>query len=163
MKRLLVALPWLILATAVVAQSTGVPYFPQVLPARTVVGRLATTPGPTEAIPFATLSTSLSSAVNFRVVTTASVTITSTDQIVAIKKASPSTTAIALPAVSTRGGLALKVFDWAGNAGDMTFTPSGSDKIMGVSSWIVGSGGVAGLGGALDLYPDTTLGGWVVK
>ena len=35
--------------------STGVPYFPQTLPAGTVVGRLAASAGPTEAIPFATL------------------------------------------------------------------------------------------------------------
>lgn len=34
---------------------SGVPYFPQTLPANTVVGRLSSGAGPTEAIPFATL------------------------------------------------------------------------------------------------------------
>lgn len=38
---------------------TGVPYFPQTLPANSVVGRLAPNSGPTEAIPFAQLSAAL--------------------------------------------------------------------------------------------------------
>lgn len=33
-------------------QGSGVPYYPQTLPAQTLVGRYSTSPGPTEAIPF---------------------------------------------------------------------------------------------------------------
>lgn len=39
--------------------TTGVPYFPQSLAAGTIVGRLSTNPGPTEAIPIATLASAL--------------------------------------------------------------------------------------------------------
>ena len=37
----------------------GVPYFPQVIPVNTVLGRLSSNPGPVEAIPFATFTSSL--------------------------------------------------------------------------------------------------------
>lgn len=39
--------------------STGIPYFPITLPANSVVGRLASGPGPTEAIPFAALAAAI--------------------------------------------------------------------------------------------------------
>lgn len=42
---------------------TGVPYFPQTLPANTVVGRLASGAGPTEAIPLAALAALISDSV----------------------------------------------------------------------------------------------------
>lgn len=57
MKRILLALLSLVMATAANAQ--GVPYFPQTLPASTVVGRLSTGPGVTQAIPFAYLATAI--------------------------------------------------------------------------------------------------------
>lgn len=64
MKRLfyfLMCLCWPIIDAQ--AQSTGVPYFPQTLPSSTVVGRLSTGPGPTEAIPFSIFSSALISAI----------------------------------------------------------------------------------------------------
>lgn len=62
---ILAALAGIGLATLIPAQSqsTGVPYFPQTLPASTVVGRLSTGPGPTEAIPFSNFSTALIAAI----------------------------------------------------------------------------------------------------
>jgi hypothetical protein len=53
MKRALVSFILLCAAFATAfGQSSGVPYFPQTLPGQTVVGRLSTNPGATEAIPF---------------------------------------------------------------------------------------------------------------
>lgn len=54
MKKLLLILG-ILLGSPALAQQTGVPYFPQVLPAGTVIGRSAVSPGPAEAIPFSRL------------------------------------------------------------------------------------------------------------
>ena len=54
-KLLLAAALWLGAVVAAIAQQTGVPYFPQVVPAGTVIGRSAVSPGPAEAIPFSRL------------------------------------------------------------------------------------------------------------
>jgi len=80
-----------------------------------------------------------------------------------LNKAAPSSTSIVLPAVASRmaSGL-LWIVDWAGNAGDITFTPDGTEKIMGLSSWVVGSAGGAGLGGKICLKPVVALSGWLV-
>ena len=56
MKKHLLALAALAFATPVLAQ---VPSFPQTLPANTVVGRLGIGPGPSQAIPFAVLTSNL--------------------------------------------------------------------------------------------------------
>lgn len=61
----LVALIFGLLATvsaALAQSSSGVPYFPQTLPASTVVGRLSSGAGPTEAIPFTTLYAALAAS-----------------------------------------------------------------------------------------------------
>mgnify|MGYP001591579658 CR=1 FL=1 len=89
---------------------------------------------------------------------------TLTDEVwLVLNKAAPSATSIVLPAVATRmtSGL-LWVVDWAGNAGDITFTPNGAETIMGLASWIVGSSGGAGLGGKICLKPSVALSGWLV-
>ena len=54
MKRFLIVLG-ILLGTPALAQTTGVPYFPQVLPAGTIIGRSSVNPGPAEAIPFSRL------------------------------------------------------------------------------------------------------------
>lgn len=54
-KLLLSAALWLGAVAAAIAQQTGVPYFPQVLPAGTVIGRSTSGAGPAEAIPFSRL------------------------------------------------------------------------------------------------------------
>jgi hypothetical protein len=61
-RRLALFLVLLGLASPVLGQSTGIPQFPQTLPANSVVGRLgAGQAGPAEAIPFVTLSAQLNS------------------------------------------------------------------------------------------------------
>jgi hypothetical protein len=50
----------LLLAATPAPAQEGVPYFPQTIPSGSVVGRLSSGPGPTEAIPFASLLTALS-------------------------------------------------------------------------------------------------------
>lgn len=63
MKRILIScLAYLLSLTTVLAQSTGVPYFPQTLPASTVVGRLGAGAGATQAIPFATFASLVNTA-----------------------------------------------------------------------------------------------------
>lgn len=44
-------------------QGSGVPYFPQTLPPQTLIGRYSTSPGPTEAIPFATFYSGIGAAI----------------------------------------------------------------------------------------------------
>jgi len=71
-----------------------------------------------------------------------------------INKGAPSATPVTLPAASGRNGLSLHVADFGGNGGDITFTPNGTDTIMGQSSWIIGSGGY------ITLRPSTSPAGW---
>lgn len=85
-----------------------------------------------------------------------------TETYIALNKASPSVTTINLPTVASRNEAALRVVDWAGNAGDITFVPNGSETIDGLANWKVASSGGQGLGGTITLRPSTTLGGWVV-
>lgn len=89
---------------------------------------------------------------------------TITDEVwLVLNKSIASATSIVLPAVSTRMASGfLWVIDWAGNAGDITFTPNGAETIMGLSSWVVGSSGGAGLGGKICLKPVVALSGWLV-
>lgn len=56
MKRVLATIIALLLSAPIFAQSTGVPYYPQVVPPNTLVGRLGLVPGPTFAIPIANLA-----------------------------------------------------------------------------------------------------------
>jgi len=53
---LLVTLCWLASTASAFCQ---IPQFPQTLPGSTVIGRLGTVPGPTQAIPFTTLAAQL--------------------------------------------------------------------------------------------------------
>jgi hypothetical protein len=92
------------------------------------------------------------------------VTIGSTDAVLLLNKAAPSSTAVTLPAVATRNGLSLKFADIGGNAGDITFTPDGTEKIMGLSSMIaVSNGQGAGLAASGEIFPSTDIGGWYTK
>lgn len=95
-------------------------------------------------------------------VTGSSATVSSTDVAIAVVRSSPSSTALALPAVSTRGGVPLKIFDWSSSVSshEITITPDGSEKIMKASSWSIFSN-AAQLAG-ITLYPSTTLGGWYI-
>lgn len=95
------------------------------------------------------------------VIAAGTVTVAAGDGTIAINKAAPSATPIQLPAVVSRNGLALHIVDWSGNNGDVTITPFGAEKIMGLASAILGSG-PQGIGSAasITLYPSTTLNGW---
>lgn len=85
-----------------------------------------------------------------------------TETFVILNKGSPSATAITLPLVASRNNQALRVVDWAGNAGDITFTPHAGETIGGVATWVVASSGGLGLGGSILLQPNSSLSGWVV-
>lgn len=92
------------------------------------------------------------------------VAVTANDTHIILNKAAPSVTPITLPAVATRvAGLALTVSDYAGNGGDITFTPNGAEKIMGANTWVVGSGGVPGSGGSITMVANAAVGGWAIK
>jgi len=101
-------------------------------------------------------------AVAPRVITiSGTVTVADTDLVIAMNLGSPSAITFDLPAVAGRSSAALYVFDFAGNAGPMTFTPHGVETIMGLASWsATGSG--AGLGGSVLLIPVTGL-GWLAR
>jgi hypothetical protein len=103
-------------------------------------------------------------APSIRVVTASgAVTISATDAIVVLNKSLTGATTVNLPAVATRANLVLEIYDWAGNAGDITINPSGAETIMGLSAWVVTSGGVPGSGGVIKLTPSTALTGWLVQ
>lgn len=96
-----------------------------------------------------------------QIITTAGThTIASDIAVVLINKSVATPTTLVLSSVVSRNGLPLHVADVTGLGGDITFTPDGTETFMGLSSWIVGSGGVAGTGGFVSWYPNTTLGLW---
>lgn len=92
------------------------------------------------------------------IVTTDQVTVAVSDRVIIINKSNPGATAIVLPSALTFEGDSLDVYDWHDNAGPMTFTPKGSEKINDASNWTVGSSGAR-------LVPVKTRGivGWVLR
>lgn len=80
-----------------------------------------------------------------------------------LNKLVASATTLFLPPVANQGGYPLVIADWGGNAGDITLTPNGADKIMGaLSATLVSNGQGLGGGGRTTLYPSTVGGavGW---
>jgi hypothetical protein len=90
-------------------------------------------------------------------------TVTATDRIVVCNKSIAGATTVTLPAVALRAGQSLQYFDWSGKCGDTTFVPNGSETIEAEASWILGSGGVTGSGGAMLLVPSSSLSGWLAQ
>lgn len=85
------------------------------------------------------------------------------DTALVLNKAAPSSTVVNLPAVAARAGLPWSLADWGGNAGDITLVPNGAEKIMGLASAVLGSGGQGiGTAASLRLIPSIALGGWFV-
>ncbi len=97
-----------------------------------------------------------------KVTAAGTVTVGPSTTAVLIQKASPSPTPINLPSILARSGLPLHVADINGNGGDITLTPDGTEKIMGVAPWTISSGGVPGLGGSLTINPSTDINGWFI-
>lgn len=138
--------------------ASGVPYFPLTFPPGTVFGRLGLTPGPGEAITFADLFGNLTTVVP-RIITTGNPTIAATDGIIILNKAVAATTLITLPSAAGRDGIPLAVYDWANNAGVITFIPDGTELINGATSWAVASGSFV----RLIPFTSGTLVGWVAE
>lgn len=96
-------------------------------------------------------------------VTSSSATISATAGSIAIVRAGPTATALALPSVTTRNGAPLPIFDWSSavvSDHTITITPNGSEKIMLGATYIMVST-AAQLAG-VTLYPSTTLSGWFI-
>ena len=145
--------------------STGLPYFPQIMGALEVLGRLNGT-GPVERIPMARLADAvIVASLTPRIITGNTINVLASDKLIVIKKAAPAATTINLPSVDDRTVRELEIYDWAGNAGDITINPHAGETIMGLTSWVVGSGGVAGSGGSIRLIscPEASLRGWTAR
>lgn len=85
---------------------------------------------------------------------------------IVVQRSSPATNcAITLPAVADRNGKSLIVSDWStgigGSGHSIVFTPNGSQKIQGQSTWTLFSSG-DNYRGSVTLKPSTTLSGWDV-
>lgn len=81
----------------------------------------------------------------------------------AVVRTSPTATTINLPAVATRDGYPLPIFDWSTSiAADhvITLVPSGAETIMRATSWQIVSTSVSLA--SITLYPSTTLSGWYI-
>jgi len=95
-----------------------------------------------------------------RVITAAGgVTVTATDDQILINKAAPATTAVTLPAASTRSGRPLVVKDLARNAAafNITLTPNGVETIDGAANLVISING-----SEFDLVPISGT-GWAIK
>lgn len=77
--------------------------------------------------------------------------------VVLVNKSILSNTPLVMASIGARNGLPLHVSDVTGLGGDITFTPDGTDTFMGLSSWTIGSGGVAGSGASVTWYPNATV------
>lgn len=111
---------------------------------------------------FKELFASISGAINPHQVTTSSYTATATDAAIAIVRASPSTTTITLPAVASRSGLLLMIFDWSTGVTNhaITINPSAGETIMRQASWVLYSN--ADSLASVKLQPSTALNGWFI-
>jgi hypothetical protein len=92
-------------------------------------------------------------------ITSGNVTVTVTDTLILLNKAAPAPTAVALPLVSTYAQAQLLIADWNGNAGDVTLTVAGSDKIQNQTTWIIGSTPTSPCNAAIVPTPL----GWIVN
>lgn len=96
----------------------------------------------------------------------ATVNAAATDAILVLNKAAAGATTINLPDINDRqpAGLPLEIYDFAGNAGDMSIVPFGTQLIMGDNSPLtLSSGGAVRTGGATKLIPSIALNGWTAK
>lgn len=105
----------------------------------------------------------LATPVEPTVVTTTPATPPAAAGAVGINRTSPTATTINLPAVATRDGYPLPIFDWSTSiAADhvITLVPSMGETIMRAASWQIVSTSVSLA--SITLYPSTTLSGWYI-
>lgn len=86
-------------------------------------------------------------------------TVADDTSILVLNRGSPGASSVVLGALADRAGLDLRIFDLAGNAGDITITPDGSETIMGAATWTLGSS--ADGKAAFHMIPDTDNGTWL--
>lgn len=105
---------------------------------------------------------SLAAITEPKIVTTASDTVSDSDAVVAVIRASPTATTLQLGAVAGRNRVPVRIFDLSTgvSAHTITITPAVGETIMGLSSWPLFSN-PASLAG-VTLFPSTTLGGWYI-
>ncbi len=94
------------------------------------------------------------------VVTTGSSAVAAGTAAIAIERAAPATTALALPKVADQDGLPLRIIDWSTSVTDhaITMTPDGTEKIMRAATFTINSN--AAQLTSITLYPSTVLNGW---
>ena len=110
-----------------------------------------------------TFLTTAQSGYNFQSAPSAVNAVLTLTSMVAIQRAAPVTTSLALPTVASRLGKALQIVDWStGLAADhtITITPSGTDTIMKRPFWQAVSTPTQFAG--LTLFPSTDLSAWVI-
>lgn len=106
--------------------------------------------------PFAWSTDTLGIAPTYVVETVDNIVVSADNNFLILNKAAPAPTTVQLGPVVARGGFPLTLVDWAGNAGDIVFTPAIGETIEGNANYTIGSGGKT------TLYPVATLSGWVV-
>lgn len=90
-----------------------------------------------------------------------SYTVAATDNVIVLNVSTPFT--LNVGTVASRGGLPIEIYDWSGTSTPITVIPNGSETIMGLSSWVITSGGVTGSGGSLRMIPSPALSGWLTR
>jgi len=102
------------------------------------------------------------SGYSFQSVAGAAGVIVPTKSLVAIQRATPAATALALPAVIAQLGKPLQIADWSTAVVShvITLTPSGAETIMQRPSWALLSTPDQPAG--ITLYPSPDLNGWAI-
>jgi hypothetical protein len=79
---------------------------------------------------------------------------------VIINLVSPGSVSLTLPAVADQSPTGMSISDYGGNA-NITLTPNGTEKIMGLTSaQLISAGQGLGSGASITLHPSTDLSGW---
>jgi len=92
----------------------------------------------------------------------ASATITAMENAVAIQRAAPTATGITLPPVTSQDGIPISISDWSTSITEhvITFTPDGTETIMGAATFQIVSTPSQRAG--ITLRPSTSLAGWYI-
>jgi hypothetical protein len=101
-------------------------------------------------------------AYTFQSATAVSNSVDARTSLLAIQRATPSTTALILPTVVSRNGKELQIVDWSTAVTNhvITLRPSTGQTIMRLATWQLRS--TADQLAGITLYPSTDLNGWVI-